>query len=350
MAKKKLNRSEVEQGIYIDFEGTQKDPPVMLGVHWVTRDGQEHMEQLVFDPRLESASSAKALDTSHGACVFMDSIEDAFKRVVELSEGIGAPILAWSIREEEVLASCDISQAVRMRVEARIVNALPIARRWVRREYGAKKLVPDKRGKRYTLPNFAKLTGYETPALYGSGNSAARVREVLRQIEFRGDFNSITGVAKRKWHSFLKHNEHDLCATRHVMLQVVPPAPDPESRRRGRRTREFMYETDPAPEMSCPDCGGVLSQYVYGMTRGLPSGQISGGCIIWKGKPDYRCDYCWEDFVTVRDSRPRRITRRDRCVQMVTEWGWNRKSVATNQGVPIEIVEGWLSEAVLTWD
>jgi hypothetical protein len=345
MAKKTLNRPEIVQGIYIDFEGTQKDPPVMLGVHWVTRDGQEHMEQLVFDPRLESASTAKALETSQGMCVFMNSIEDVFKRVVDLSEGIGVPILAWSIREEEVLASCDISQAVRRRVEARIVNALPIARRWVRREYGAKKLVADKRGKRYTLPNFAKLTGYKIPALYGSGNSAARVREVLRQIELRGDFDSITGVAKRKWSAFLKHNEHDLRATRHVMMHVVPPPSNPAPERTSRRARKFPYETSPFPEDSCPDCGGVLSRYVYGMTRGLPNGQIVGGCIIWKGKPDYRCDFCWEDFVAVRDSCPRRITRRDRCVQMVTDWGWNRKSVAANQGVPIEVFERWLSEA-----
>ena len=45
MAKKTLNRPEVQQGIYIDFEGTQKDPPVMLGVHWVTRDGQVLFEE-----------------------------------------------------------------------------------------------------------------------------------------------------------------------------------------------------------------------------------------------------------------------------------------------------------------
>ena len=343
-----LSRPEVEQGIYIDFEGTQKDPPVMLGIFWVTRDGKENLEQLVFDSTLSSAAAAKSLESGRGYAVQVASLEVAFSRVLELSEGLGVPIVEWSIREENVLKASGLSDELKQRVKARIKNALPVARRWAKKNHHPKSWKSDRRGNKFTLGNFARLAGYEIPALYVSGNSASRVREVLRQIDRRGDYGKITGVAKRKWSSFLKHNEHDLRATRHVMNHIVPEL-RVATRKPVRRVRDSQYTTRPFPEDSCPDCGGVLSSYVYGLTRNLPSGQISGGCQIWPGMPSYRCDYCWEDFVAVRDKRPRRVTRRDRCMMMVKDWGWAPNSVASNQGVPIEVFKGWLSEAALTW-
>ena len=98
-----LTRPEVEQAIYIDFEGTQKDPPVMLGVFWVTRDSEEHFEQLVFDSTLESAAVAKSLESRRGYAVKVASLEVALTRVLALSEGLGVPIIEWSSREEQVL-------------------------------------------------------------------------------------------------------------------------------------------------------------------------------------------------------------------------------------------------------
>jgi hypothetical protein len=343
-----LTRPEVEQAIYIDFEGTQKDAPVMLGILWVTPDGEEHLEQLVFDSTLESASDAKSLKSGDGYAVQVKSLEAALIRVLELSEGLGVPVIEWSIREEQVLDASGLPDDVKQRMKSRIKNGLPVARRWAKKHHNPKKWKTDRRGKHFTLGNFADVTGYEVPTLYGSGNSASRVREVLRQIEKYGDYGSITGVAKRKWSSFLKHNEHDLRATRHVMNHVIPEL-SYEIRRPRRRQSDFPYATRPFPEDSCPDCGGVLSRYVYGFTRGLPAGQISGGCQIWPGMPNYRCDYCWEDYIAVRNKRPRRVTRRDRCMMMVKDWGWAPKSVAANQGVPVEVFTEWLREAERTW-
>jgi hypothetical protein len=218
------SRAAVKQGIYIDFEGTQTDPPVMLGIFWVTPDGEEHFEQLIFNPILDSAAQAKGKESGDGACIVVGSLEAAFTRALELSEELGVPIVEWSFREEQVLDASRLSETMIRRIKSRILNGLPVARRWARRTQERSALKPDRRGKRYTLSNFAKLTGYDVPSLYGAGNSASRVREVLRQIERRGDYRLITGVAKRKWHSFLKHNEHDLRATRHVMLHIVRPA------------------------------------------------------------------------------------------------------------------------------
>ena len=363
-----LTRPEVEQAIYIDFEGTQKDPPVMLGVFWVTRDNEEHFEQLVFDSTLESAAVAKSLESRRGYAVKVASLEVALTRVLALSEGLGVPIIEWSIREEQVLHATGLPGDVKQRMQDRIKNGLPVARRWAKKNHNPKEWKADRRGTRFTLGNFADVTGYEIPALYGSGNSASRVREVLRQIEKRGDYGSITGVAKRKWNSFLKHNEHDLRATRHIMNHVVPEPrvetrkperrardrhescvlePRVETRKPERRARDSQYATRPFPEDSCPDCGGVLSVSVGVFTGGEPPANL--GCDISPAMPGYRCVYCWEDFVAVNGKRPRRFTRRDRCMMMVKDWGWAPNSVATNQGVPVKVFKRWLREAELSW-
>jgi hypothetical protein len=339
-----LTRTQVVQGIYIDFE-PKNTAPATFGWLWVTLDGKEHFEQAVFDPGLRPQPPDNVLEAWKYPSVRVCSIEDAFVRVVELSEQLGVPIIVWSKREEDILKSCDISEALRQKIEARIVNALPIARRWVRKTHGREALVRDDHGNRYTLLNIAKLTGYSVAELWGSEERARELHEALHQIEIHGDYVSSPSSARQFWRIFLEYRDIVLRVTRDVMNHIIPEPPVAAISVPGRKVRGPQYATRPFPEGSCPDCGGVLSRYVYGMTQGLPPGQISGGCQVWPGMPSYRCDYCWEDFVAVRGKRPRRVTRRDRCIMMVKDWGWAPKSVATNQGIPIKVFERWLSES-----
>ena len=315
-------------------------------------DGEEHFEQVVFDLGLRPQPPDHVLEAWKCPSVRVSSIEDAFVRVVELSEDLGMPIIVWSKGEKDVLKSCDISQELSNRVEARIVNALPIARRWVRKTHGREALAlaqeRDERGNGYTLFNIAKLTGYSVAELWKSEERAKELRDVLHQIEIHGDYVSSPSKARQYWRLFLEYRDIVLRVTRDVMNHIIPELPVAAIPAPGRKASGPQYATRPFPEDSCPDCGGLLSRYVYGLTRDLPPGQISGGWQLWSGSPSYRCDYCWEDFVAVRGKRPRRVTRRDRCLMMVRDWHWNPKAVATNQGVPVEIFERWLSESEIT--
>lgn len=223
-----FTQRDVEQGIYVDFEGTQNDPPVMLGTLWTTPDGSDHCEQLVFEDLLHSACDAKSFSKDLGSCIQVESLEVAFLRVLDLSSSLGVPVFAWSYRESEVLESSNLNATEKTELRKRLKNALPPSRRWVRKTYGPTILPVDNRGKRYTLDNFSKLTGFQIPRLYGPGNSASRVREVMSQIELRGDYSNITPVAKRKWSSFLEHNKYDLRATKHILKHVTQiGAPNP---------------------------------------------------------------------------------------------------------------------------
>jgi len=343
-----LSRGDVLRGVYIDFEDLSNDPPAMLGLYWVTSDEIEHLETLIFDKGLPPATSANELELVEGTYVWLNSIDDAFERVFEISEQLDVPIIVLSKRERHVLEPCDISDLLRRKLGKRIVNALPVAVEWIIRDHERDALVPDARGNRFTPSNFAKLTGFESSDPEATADHSDGLRQVISEIEMRGDYARISRKAKGYWQHFLKHKETVLRVNRHMMIHIVPQTFDVEARRPRRQINDLPYATKPFPEDCCPDCGGLLSRYVYGLTQGLPPGQISGGCQIWPSSPKYRCDYCWEDFVAVKNQWPRRITRRDRCLMMVKEWRWSKKSVASNQGVPIEIFERWLGEAELT--
>lgn len=343
-----ISRGDVLRGVYVDFEDRSNNPPDMLSLHWVTTDEVEHLETLVFSKGLPPATSANEIELAEGNFSWLNSIEEAFNRVFDLSEGLDVPIIILSRREHHVLESCDISNLLRLRIEKRLVNALPTAVEWIIRNHERSALVPDARGNRFTPSNFAKLTGFEISDPEGLADHSDGLRQVTGEIDMRGDYVRISRQAKGYWQHFLKHKETVLRVNRHMMVHVVPQTFDVEARRPRRQINDLPYATKPFPEDCCPDCGGLLSRYVYGFTRDLPPGQISGGCELWPGRPSYRCDYCWEDFLAVKNQWPRRVTRRDRCLMMVNEWRWSIKSVASNQGVPIEIFERWLSESEIT--
>jgi hypothetical protein len=345
-----LSRGDVLRGVYVDFEDLSDNPPAMLSLYWVTPDEIEHLETLIFDKNLPPASSANELELVEGTYVWLNAIEDAFERVLEISVELDVPIIVLSKRERHVLEPCDISDLLRSRLGKRIVNALPVTVEWIIRNHERSALVPDARGNRFTPSNFAKLTGFESSDPEVLADHSDGLRHVISEIEMRSEYVGISRKAKGYWQHFLKHKETVLRVNRHMMIHVVPQTFDVEARRPRRQINDLPYATKPFPEDCCPDCGGLLSRYVYGFTRDLPPGQISGGCELWPGRPSYRCDYCWEDFVAVKNQWPRRVTRRDRCLMMVKEWRWSKKSVASNQGVPIKTFERWLGDAELVED
>ncbi|MBM3960248.1 MAG: hypothetical protein FJ314_10910 [SAR202 cluster bacterium] len=209
-----LSTTEARSALYIDFEGTATEPPSLLGLLWVDDEGVAHVQRLVFDPALYRAAEATGR-------LVLPSLEAAWMRVLAHSVTEKRHIVAWSIREAEVLRESALPQPKKDAIESRMVNALPIARRWRRAFHPEVQLVPGPRGKADTLHNYASLTGYHIPALYGPGKTAARIRYVRDQLKRHGTFAAITPVAKRKWRILLRHNELDLKATRHVMIQVA---------------------------------------------------------------------------------------------------------------------------------
>ena len=58
------------------------------------------------------------------------------------------------------------------------------------------------------------------------------------------------------------------------------------------------------PKLSnCPQCGGKLSEIIYGLPSGPPEyGEILGGCVIEEDSPNQACSNCgWDDTKGIRE-------------------------------------------------
>ena len=225
-----ITAEEIENGIYIDFEGTVTDPPVMLGLMY-KKNGSDYFEQLIFDPVLKSASEAKAKDGSQEQhCLYLESLEEACEKIMTLSTSEKRKIFAWSIREQEVFKDSKLTEKRKQELE--IVNALKISRQWAKRNYDISKIPVNARGQKYTLDNFVKIFDFHIPKAYGPGNSASRLRYVQSQLQKRGTYEKLTAVAKGKWTKFLKHNEYDLVMTKKVLQAVSNQRPNTSTTKR----------------------------------------------------------------------------------------------------------------------
>ena len=89
---------EAERAIYIDFEGTETDPPSFLGAAWADDAGGLRFVQYVLEPALWPAAEATA-GVCGGVLVTADWRDLAELR--RIAEAEDRRIIAWSDRERD---------------------------------------------------------------------------------------------------------------------------------------------------------------------------------------------------------------------------------------------------------
>jgi len=213
-----LENGAERRAIYIDFEGTETDPPTLLGV--LTPD--DEFRQYVFEEDVYPAALARGHGKRAGYyCVLADA-GDLLSWLVELVEERDFLLVAWSRRELDAIRDYAISPQVKAIAERRYCDAKALAKSWHQR------IRPDlewkkhpERGK-YYLDMMARIHGYPIPRPLGPGNTAKRIRDVREQLRRKGgDFTRLTPVAKAKWTKMLHHNYHDCFGMRHVVRSCL---------------------------------------------------------------------------------------------------------------------------------
>ena len=211
-----LNHHEALRAIFIDFEGTEKDPASFLG-YWC----EGTWEVALLEPCLEPAAHyPHRLGSLH-----VSSSVEVCRRLQDRAVREDRRIVAWSSRELiEILAIDELTSDEKNWWETNLFNALPPAKAWARRVGTEIPAIPGKRGKefnKWSLSGFRKATGYpDIAALFEPGTTASRIRYVRGQLAKRGDFTALTPVAKRKWVNVLTHNFHDCAGLAHVVSTV----------------------------------------------------------------------------------------------------------------------------------
>jgi hypothetical protein len=212
----RLVRSDLQRVIVLDFEGLPDEAPVLVGI---LRPGTDDVDQVVLDVALADAGRRSHLETA--------TLQDSIRRIVEEAERGGDVLVGWSLHEPEVVHHwCDTDLAERF--DALYRDAKREARAWYRQTFPDS--APVGRGRDgATLQRFAEMTGFRVPRRWGSGETAARIRQVRRAlVRADGRYRATSKPTKRNWHDLLRHNESDCRATLHVLRTALGGDPPRE--------------------------------------------------------------------------------------------------------------------------
>ena len=216
-----LTPVEAERAIYIDFEGTETDPPSFLGAAWADGDGGVRFVQYVLEPALWPAAEA-ATGVCGGTMVPADWSDLAELR--RIAEAEDRRLIAWSDRERKALVDGVLDEGDRRWFDDNVLDAKPLAKRWKRRMHREVVFERDPKNRmrgRHRLDRYFGLIGYSVPKILGPGNSAQRIRAVRGQLARHGDYAALTKTVKGKWTKALKHNWHDCNGLRELVRVVA---------------------------------------------------------------------------------------------------------------------------------
>ena len=194
-----LTPIEAERAIYIDFEGTETEPPSFLGAAWADSEGGVRFVQYVLEPALWPAAEA-ATGVCGGTMVPADWPDLAELR--RIAEAEDRRLIAWSDRERKALVDGVLDEDDRRWFDDNVLDAKPLAKRWKRRVRPEVVFGRDPRSRmrgRHRLDRYFGLIGYSVPKILGPGNSAQRIRAVRGQPARRGDYAALTRTVKGKW-------------------------------------------------------------------------------------------------------------------------------------------------------
>ena len=206
----------MSEGFFIDFEGEQTGPPVLIGVLGISSalGDNDGFRQFVFDEDLQRLGASSSTD--HGCCVNVTA-EESLRRIREAIETTRLPVYAWSSYEETTILGLVATEEDRDFWTGRVTDAKAIAKRWKRKHHPDVVFQLTRGSGRHALRHYLKLIDYKIPPTQQGGLTGQRIRDARNAIVKRGDWASMTPVQKRKWRSLLAHNWHDCNGMRELM-------------------------------------------------------------------------------------------------------------------------------------
>jgi len=209
---KRLSEEEAQRALYIDFEGGQDQPPVLLGIlRHRGMAAEPNVFQVVLDPEFEAAGPA-----SRG-------LREAVEIVAQRAENGDRRIVSWSQHDLEVVRTLrDEDPELVARFERRYANALSVARRW------ANKLHPEDKPPDGRLAGYLAMIAYVVPPDAEAGHVGATIRALRPRLQSR---RPLTAGQERRWGRLRTHNRYDcdgmravcLLATRELESAAVEP-------------------------------------------------------------------------------------------------------------------------------
>ena len=195
----KLSLAEVQNALYIDFEGRTGCPPVLLGTLAAPAAGLSDVVQYVVDPVFAVTGAA-----TNCTVIALDELVSA---LVDRAINEGRRIVAWSEHDLDVVRD-HCSPATYQRFAARYRNARAFADRW--REQLHPHVVFDTPGrKENALANYEDMIRYEVPERFGPGKTGEHLRRLIPPLTRGKIWDELSPAQRGYWDDVLGHNQHD---------------------------------------------------------------------------------------------------------------------------------------------
>lgn len=198
---KRLTQAEALRALYVDFEGEQDKPPVLLGVFRRGRGARPYVHHHILDAGF--AFLEETPTSLHGAVL----------NVVQRAEKGDRRIVSWSEHDLRVVRTlADDDPELVGRFASRYANARRVAERWRNKVHGGDMPASGR------LADWETLIGYPVPDEAVGGD----VGQTIRDIRGRRDRGlGPTDGQLERWRRLIEHNRHDCVGMRKICLRAT---------------------------------------------------------------------------------------------------------------------------------
>lgn len=198
-----LTAAEARSAIYLDFEGTAKDPPTFVGFVYEDRPH----EVVVLEDTFAAVAAAKDLRCT--------SIAEICEELASLAERESRVLVSWSTYDLEVLTAAIGRSLERLESRNLLRDGKATAKRWSRA------CLDDPLDAPHELWRYLVAAEIPVPPHLGYRQTAHRIRDVRSQLLLHERFDELTPVAKGKWTKVVDHNRHDCVDLRTLIVRAA---------------------------------------------------------------------------------------------------------------------------------
>lgn len=213
---KQLTAAEARTAFYLDFEGGQDNPPVLVGYL-----RKEHVQQYIVDRTFKSVG--------HDFLELRQAVATVITRAIKQDRRI----VSWSEHDLEIVRGLTNEPELIRAFEARYANGRALAARWATRMSDIDKPAEG------DLENYFALVDFKVPERAGPGRVGATIRSLAPTLQAG---RALSPDQSERWEDLLLHNRYDCEGTRAVCIRAATDLERLEDRirkaRKGRKKRK----------------------------------------------------------------------------------------------------------------
>ena len=217
-----ITPEQARRAFYVDFEGRQKEPEMLLGVSWQRyKTGPPSLRHYIVDKRLAPIADQIVMDgdgiAEHEWVI--TTTRNAITELLRLAKKQDRLVIAWSRHDFGVVAKGrGLSSYQRRHLVPRYRDAKATAKKWVNRGIASQPLPP---GENHSLDRYQQLIGYNVPDVFGTGRTGENLGKLIDALDKRSAWDDLTGRQQEYAIEVVGHNYHDLYGMRAVTIRAA---------------------------------------------------------------------------------------------------------------------------------